>query len=80
MNDKDEKMLTTGFENLYIGYKLGKCTYEYLLRKFAGEFKFENVEQELESHHCELYNMLENMLFLKQWINCKNFDIRPSSC
>ena len=64
MNDKDKKMLTTGFENLYIGYRLGKCTYEHLCRKFAGEFKFENVEQEFESHHCELYNMFDNMLLM----------------
>jgi len=63
MNDNahDRLINGTGHLNCYIGYRLQRCTWEYLVEKFKFTFD-DNWEMELECHHCELYNTMESLM------------------
>jgi len=65
MNDNahDRLINGTGLLNTYIGYRLQRCSWDFLKEKFQKCFG-DNWKMELESHHCELFNNFEHLIVM----------------
>ena len=78
MNDNahDRLINGTGLLNCYIGYRLQRCSFEFLKEKFQKCFG-DNWNMEVESHHCELFNSFEQLLIMN---NNKKIEFEYYSC